>query len=72
MGNVDESDVDEQGTLEFRVQVQEVGSWQLMLYCPYWIVNKTGLTLEYAVSRAICVQLLHVLTMETPNLVHFK
>ena len=24
-------------------------TWQLSLFCPYWMVNKTGLTLQYSV-----------------------
>jgi len=37
--------------LELTMRKQEMGSWLLTLYCPYWIVNKTDLTLEYTVSR---------------------
>ncbi len=40
---------DETKSVELVMRVQEMGSWKLTLYCPYWIVNKTGLVLEYAV-----------------------
>ena len=45
----DEEDGSEPGSLEFTVHKEDLGTWHLTLYCPYWIVNKTGLTLEYAV-----------------------
>ncbi len=44
----DETD-DETKSVRLMMRVQEMGSWRLTLYCPYWVVNKTGLVLEYAV-----------------------
>ena len=26
-------------------------TWELSIFCPYWIVNKTGLTLQYSVTK---------------------
>lgn len=43
-------------TLELGVRFDtQAGNMQLVVYCPYWFVNKTGLMLSYRVSvRYIC------------------
>ena len=30
--------------------VEEIGNFHAFIYSPYWIINKTGLTLQYKVS----------------------
>ncbi|XP_064396100.1 intermembrane lipid transfer protein VPS13C-like isoform X3 [Halichondria panicea] len=47
-GGEKDKNEEETSCLKLMIHVQEMGSWQLTLYCPYWIVNKTGLMLEYA------------------------
>ncbi len=57
-GGEKDKNEEETSCLKLMIHVQEMGSWQLTLYCPYWIVNKTGLMLEYAVREgktAVCV-----------------
>lgn len=38
-------------TLELGVKFDtQAGNMQMVVYCPYWFVNKTGLMLSYRVS----------------------
>ena len=43
-------------------------SWHVSLYSPYWLVNKTGLTLQYSVSNEYMYNTCYTLsTMQTQH-----
>lgn len=40
-------------THDLAVRKESKGTWHLSIFSPYWMVNKTFLTLQYAVSLLI-------------------
>eukprot|EP00731_Ephydatia_muelleri_P033896 Em0041g9a len=44
-------------TLEVNVYTERMGYEKFSVYCPYWMVNKTGLTLEYKIQLAAITKL---------------
>lgn len=41
-------------TQELTIQKEDKGTWHISIYSPYWMVNKTGMTLEYKVKPLHC------------------
>lgn len=63
--------IDKKLTLDLGMRIVKVkGSLEFSLYCPFWMVNKTGLILKYRTDETNILQ--HLPEMDFPILFSFK